>query len=81
MGPQTRASRFTYLLGHAYEVPIANLKMECRGWPETPLLLGRSGTQYVALVTELLQQEPHGPCIVEQGAPHPPKYSHVYLTI
>ena len=25
------------------------------GWPEMPLILGRSGTQYVATVTKLLK--------------------------
>ena len=29
-------------------------KMECQRWPEKPLILGRSGTQYVAMVTKLL---------------------------
>ena len=33
---------------------IANMKMEWQRWPEMPLILGRSGTQYVAMVTKLL---------------------------
>ena len=33
---------------------IANIKMECQRWPEMPLILGRSGTQYVTMVTKLL---------------------------
>jgi len=37
-----------------YEAPFANMKMECQRWPEMPLILGRSGTQYVAMVTKLL---------------------------
>jgi len=39
------------LLDHAYEAPFANVKMEWQRWPEMPLILGRSGTQYVAMVT------------------------------
>ena len=42
------------MLGHVYEAPCANMKMECQRWPEMPLILGRSGTQYVAMVIELL---------------------------
>ena len=30
------------------------MKIECQRWPEMPLILGRSGTQYVAMVTKLL---------------------------
>jgi len=30
------------------------MKMECQRWPEMPLRLGRSGTQYVAMVTTLM---------------------------
>ena len=36
------------------EAPFPNMKMECQRWPEMPLKLGRSGTQYVAMVTKLL---------------------------
>jgi len=36
------------LLCLPYEAPLANIKMECQRWPEKPLILGRSGTQYVA---------------------------------
>ena len=35
------------LLDHAYEAPFANMKMEHWRWPEMPLILGRSETQYV----------------------------------
>ena len=54
MRPQTRANMFICLLDHAYEAPLANIKMECQGWPEKPLILGRPGTQNVAMVTKLL---------------------------
>ena len=37
------------MLDHAYLVAFANMKIECRGWPEIPLMLGRSGTHYVAM--------------------------------
>ena len=30
------------------------MKMKCQKWPEMPLKLGWSGTQYVAMVTRLL---------------------------
>ena len=38
----------------AYEAPLANMKMELQKWPEMLLILGRSGTQYIAMVTKLL---------------------------
>ena len=31
------------------------MKMERQRWPETPFIMGRSGTQYVAMVTELFK--------------------------
>ena len=37
-----------------YEAPFANMKMERQRWPEMPLILGRYGAQYVAMVTKLL---------------------------
>ena len=43
-----------WVFDHVYEAPFANMKMECQMWPEMPLILGRSGTQYVAMVTKLL---------------------------
>ena len=52
--PQTRANIFICLLDHAYEVLLANIKMECQRWPGKLLIWGRSGTQYDAMVTELL---------------------------
>jgi len=45
---------FICLLDHTYEAPLANNKMDCQRWPEKPLILGRSGNQYVTMVTELL---------------------------
>ena len=37
------------------EAPFANvIKLKLQTWPEMPLILGRSGTQYVAMVTRLL---------------------------
>ena len=49
----SRINRFICLLYHAYEMLLAN-KMERQRWPEKLLIRGRSGTQYVAMVTELL---------------------------
>ena len=42
-------------MDHAYEAPFANMKTESQRWPETPFIMGRSGTQYVAMVTELFK--------------------------
>ena len=50
----TRANIFTCLVDNAYQGPFANMKMEHQRGPEMSLILGRSGTQYVALVTKLL---------------------------
>ena len=52
--PQTQANIFICLLDHAYQAPFANMKIERQGWPEMPLILGRSGTQYVAMGIKLL---------------------------
>ena len=53
-GPQTGANLFICLLDHTYEAPFANMKIEHWRWPEMPLILGRSGTQYVPMITKLL---------------------------
>ena len=47
-------NRFIGLLDHAYELLLANIKMECQRWPEKLLLWERTGTQYVSMVTDLL---------------------------
>ena len=36
--PQTRANIFICLLDHAYEVLLANIKMERKRWPEKILI-------------------------------------------
>ena len=54
MKPQTRANIFIWLLDHTYKAPGVNIKMECQRGPEKSLILGRSGTQNVAMVTKLL---------------------------
>ena len=43
-----------YILAGSSMVPFANMKMKCQSWPEMPLILERSGTQCVAMVTKLL---------------------------
>ena len=48
--PQTRADIFICLLDHAYEVLLANIKKVAR----KAFNMGSSGTQYDAMVTELL---------------------------
>ena len=41
------------MIDHAYHAPLANIKMDRQQWPEEPLILGRSWTQYVATVLSL----------------------------
>ena len=45
-------------MDQAYEAPFSicklNIKMEHQRWPDMPLILGRSGIQYVTMVTKLL---------------------------
>ena len=52
--PQTQANILICLLDHVYQAPFANMKIKRQGWPEMPLILGRSGTQYVAMGIKLL---------------------------
>jgi len=54
MGPNS----FISLLDQSYEAPFAHIKMEQQRWPERSLILGKSGTQYVAMVTRLLHSVP-----------------------
>jgi len=54
MVSQTRANIFICMLDHTYKPPLANINMECQRCPEKPLILGSSGTQYVAMLTKLL---------------------------
>ena len=49
MRPQTQANISICLLDHVYQALFANMKIERRGWPEIPLILGRCGTKYVAM--------------------------------
>jgi len=48
---------FICLLDGVYQAPFANMKIERQGWPEIPLILGRSGTQYVAMGIKLLSSK------------------------
>ena len=73
--PQSRANIFISLVDHAYEVLLAIIKMECQRWPEKLLIWGRSGTQYVAMVTKLLGSY-CGAHLVESYC----KESHIYVT-
>ena len=52
--PQTQANIFICLLDHVHQALFANKKIERRGWPEIPFVLGRSGTQNVAMGIKLL---------------------------
>jgi len=53
-GPKLTKNIFICLLDHVYQAPPANRKIECQGWPKMSLILGRSGTQYVAMEIKLL---------------------------
>ena len=37
-----------------YPLALANIKIERQRWPAKPLISGRSGTQYVAMVTKVI---------------------------
>ena len=52
--PETKANIFICLMDHVYQAPFANMKTARRGWPEIPLMLGRSGAQYVSMRIKLL---------------------------
>ena len=54
MRSQTQANIFICLLDQVYQAPFANMKIERIGRPEIPLILGRSGTHYVAMGIKLL---------------------------
>ena len=54
MRPQTGCNIFICLLDRAYEAPFVHIKMEHQRWTETPLIFGKSGTQYGTMVTKLL---------------------------
>ena len=53
-GHKLKKNIFICLLDHVYQAPFANMKIERQGWPEISLILGRSGTQYVAMEIKLL---------------------------
>ena len=42
-------------MDHVYQATFANMKIERQGWPEMSLILGRSGTQYVAIAVKFLR--------------------------
>ena len=52
-GHKLKKNMFICLLDHVYQAPFANMKIERQGGPEMSLILGRSGTQYVAIPKEL----------------------------
>ena len=54
-GHKLKKNIFICLLDHVYQAPFANMKIERQGWPEMSLILGRSGTQYVAIALKLLR--------------------------
>ena len=53
-GHKLKENIFICLLDNVYQAPFANMKIERQGWPEMSLILGRSGTQYVAMEIKLL---------------------------
>ena len=54
LSKKTQANIFICLLDHVFRTALANVKMERQRWPEMLLILGTSGTQYVAMVTKQL---------------------------
>ena len=52
--PGIQANIFTCLLDQAYDVPLANIKIESKRWPGKLLILVRAGMMYVAMGTEML---------------------------
>ena len=44
-------------MNHAYEAQLANIKVECLRLSEKLLTIGRSETQYVAMVIKLLSSD------------------------
>ena len=53
-GHKLKKNIFICLLDHVYQAPFVNMKIERQGSPEMSLILGRSGTQYVAIEIKLL---------------------------
>ena len=53
-GHKLKKNIFISLLDHVYQASFENMKIEPQGWPEMSIILGRSGTQYVALEIKLL---------------------------
>ena len=53
-GHKLKKNIFICLLDHVYQAPFANMKIERQRGPEMSLILGRSGTQYVAMAIKLL---------------------------
>ena len=45
---------FLCLLDNADQAPLVNIDIEHLRWPGKSLILRRSGTQFVAMVTEIL---------------------------
>ena len=52
--PQLKKNIFIWLLDHVYQAPFANMKIERQRGPKMSLILGSSGTQYVAMAIKLL---------------------------
>jgi len=55
--PQTQANILICLLDYVYQAPFANMKTERQVWPEMPFIVGRSGTQYVAMGIKLVSSD------------------------
>ena len=53
--PQTRPNMFICWQDDADEAPFANIKTERQRWSAKLLISGRSGTQYVAMVTKMVR--------------------------
>ena len=65
-GHKLKKNTFICLLDLVYRAPFANMKIERQGGPEMSLILGRSGSQYVAMAIKLLSSN-SGAYLVESS--------------
>jgi len=51
------------LLDHARDPPLAINNIECSKWSEKPFIFWRSGTQYVTMVTKVVNSYYRAPLV------------------
>ena len=59
----SRGQTLKCLLDHADEAPLAINSVECFKWSEKPFISWRSGTQYVAMVTKIVNSYCRAPLL------------------